>query len=76
MSDRKHEVRYLFSMVLLVLTFGVLGVILPYVPLKVVLSFLSLVSFAYIIRHYSGKMAAFIFLGVLLFLIPMANIKT
>ncbi|MGC8820415.1 MAG: hypothetical protein ACP5PP_04855 [Fervidobacterium sp.] len=43
-SDRKHEVRYLFSMVLLVLTFGVLGVLLPYVPLKVVLSFLSLVS--------------------------------
>lgn len=67
--------RELFSLksfqVLVVLSvMGLIGWFVPFAPLKIILVFTSIIFLAFTLKTFTGKMAGFIVLSLLLFFIP------
>lgn len=61
---------------ILAFVFGIVGFLVPYVPVKVVTVFGAIVSVGFLLKHYTGKMAGFIALSVIFFLIPVAGVTS
>ncbi len=70
----REDVKYVLLITLFVALLGLVGFFIEYGPLKVVIVFFEVVLVGYIFRYYTKKIAGFIVLAIIFFLLPMASI--
>ncbi|ABS60405.1 hypothetical protein [Fervidobacterium nodosum] len=69
----REDVKYVLLITLFIVLLGLVGFFVEYGPLKVVIVFFEVVLVGYVFKYYTKKIAGFIVLAIIFFLIPMAN---
>lgn len=59
--------------ILVISILGILGWLLPFVPLKIVFAFIAIMILAFMFKNYVRHMAGFVALAIIIFLIPLAS---
>lgn len=63
----------IFVYVVLVILLGLVGFLIPSVPTKILIVFVSLILTGYFFKFYTSKMVGFVLISIFLFLVPVSG---